>query len=349
MKNWDKTLVSPDTGLRQSLSIIDATGQQMAIVVDQERKLVGTLSDGDIRRWLIAGGTIEDTAGKVCNRNPTAASSQQSTDAILSLMRTRGIHQVPVIDDHGVVIGLATVDDYLQYEDREEPVIIMVGGLGSRMGALTQTTPKPMLPVAGKPILQLIVEQFRQQGFRNYFFAINYLGDQIHNHFGDGSAFDIKIEYVRETKRMGTAGALSLLPRRCETPVIVTNGDLLLREDFSAALNRHIEQNVDATVLVRDYQMQVPFGVIEECNGAVGAIVEKPIQTFKVNAGVYFLNPNVIDLVPRDIFFDMPELFNNCVGSGLKTSRHLINGYWLDIGRVPDYERAQREYAEIFK
>ena len=349
MVNWQNTLIEPEISIREALSTIDAAGRQMALVVDGQRHLIGTLSDGDIRRWLIGGGTIDDAAGMVCNLHPIKALDTATSDELLAMMRANGIHQIPVVTRDNVIVGLSTVDDYLQYREREEPVVIMVGGLGSRMGALTQSTPKPMLPVGGKPVLQLIVEQFAQQGFRHFYLAINYLGEQICDHFGDGSDFGVRIEYLRETKRMGTAGALGLLPHKPGTPIIVTNGDLLLKEDFAIALNRHYEQEADATVLVRDYQMQVPFGVIDEIDGAINGIVEKPVHTFKVNAGVYFLAPKVLDLVPTDSYFDMPDLFNKCISSDFVTSRHLINGYWLDIGRVADYERAQIDYAEIFR
>jgi dTDP-glucose pyrophosphorylase len=349
MKNWQTTLIRPDTTLRQALSAIDAAGRQMAIVVDESGRLVGTLSDGDIRRWLIGGGTIDQLAGEVCNRQPTTAPRTASPTELMAMMRARGVHQMPVVDETGHVVGLSTVDDFLQYPDREELVVVMVGGLGSRMGALTQATPKPMLPVGDKPVLQVIVEQFRQQGFRNFCFAINYLGDQIVSHFGDGSRFDVRIDYLREEKRMGTAGALSLLPPGITTPIVVANGDLLLREDFSRALDRHIEAEADATVMVRDYQMQVPFGVISETDGMIREIVEKPVHTFKVNAGVYFLNPCVLPLVPANSFYDLPDLFNTCVSAGMHTAAHSVTGYWIDIGQVADYERAQREYDEAFR
>ena len=349
MKNWESTLIAPATSLREALSIIDNTGRQMAIVVDQRKHLIGTLSDGDIRRWLIGGGTIDDLVDKVCNRNPITASASMSTDALIGLMRTKGIRQVPLVDGQNTVTGLSTVDDYLQCADREEPVVIMAGGLGSRMGMLTREKPKPMLPIAGRPILELIIEQFRNQGFRQFYLAVNYLGEQILSHFGDGTKFDVRIEYLEEKTRLGTAGALSLLPDKPETSLVVTNGDLLLKEDFSIALDRHIEQSVDLTVLARDYQMQVPFGVIDEVDGVINAIVEKPVHTFKVNAGIYFLEPKVLDLVPSDTFFDMPELFNQCVSCGMSADRQLLNGYWLDIGQPMDYQRAQNEFSEIFQ
>lgn len=349
MKNWIHTLIAPESSLREALSKIDATGRQIAIVVDEHRRLIGTLSDGDIRRWLIGGGTIDDPVGRACNHNPIKAPDTALHADLLPIMRAHGIRQIPIVTGNNTIVGLTTIDDYLHYNEREEPVVIMVGGLGSRMGVLTQSTPKPMLPIGGKPVLQLIIEQFEQQGFKEFYLAINYLGEQICEHFGDGGNFGVRIEYLREKKRMGTAGALNLLPRKLSTPIVVTNGDLLLKEDFAAALDRHKQQQADATVLVRDYQMQVPFGVIHEIDGSINEIIEKPIQTFKVNAGVYFLAPKVLKLIPANSYFDMPDLFNKCIHSKLPTSKHLINGYWLDIGRVADYERAQVDYAEIFR
>jgi dTDP-glucose pyrophosphorylase len=349
MISWEQTLLGPDESLRKALAVIDSGARQMALVVDPDRRLIGTLSDGDIRRWLIGGGTIEDRAGDVCTRTPIVGHSGTGKSSWLAVMRAHGIHQLPVLDDHQAVVDFITIDDFLTVQPRSETIVIMAGGLGSRMGALTQSTPKPMLPIGDKPVLHIIIDQFKEQGFSSFCLAVNYLGNKIIDYFGDGSDHGVVISYLSENKRMGTAGALSLLAEVPEHPVIVTNGDLLLKEDFAESLDRHVRNEADLTVLVRDYQMQVPFGVVREEEGAMVEIVEKPVHTFKVNAGVYILSPSVLGLIPKDSFFDMPDLVNNCVAKGLRTSSQRIEGYWIDIGQVSDYERAQREYREIFR
>lgn len=346
---WEQTLLGPDENLRTALSVIDNGARQMALIVDPNRRLIGTLSDGDIRRWLIGGGTIEDRAENVCKRAPIVGHSGMNKSELLAIMRSRGIHQLPVLDDRQTVVDLITIDDFLSVQARPETIVVMAGGLGSRMGALTQSTPKPMLPIGDKPVLHIIIDQFKEQGFSSFCLAVNYLGEKIVDYFGDGSEHGVAITYVSENKRMGTAGALSLLSEVPQHPFIVTNGDLLLKEDFAESLDRHVRDEADLTVLVRDYQMQVPFGVVREEEGAMVEIVEKPVHTFKVNAGVYVLSPSVLNLIPKDSFFDMPDLVNNCVAKGLRASSQRIEGYWIDIGHVSDYERAQREYGEIFK
>lgn len=346
---WEQTLLGPNESLRKALSVIDNGARQMALVVDPERRLIGTLSDGDIRRWLIGGGTIEDLAGDVCTKAPIVGRIGMNKTELLATMRAQGIHQLPVLDDCQTIVDFITIDDFLNIPERPETIVVMAGGLGSRMGTLTQSTPKPMLPIGDKPVLQIIIEHFKEQGFRSFCLTINYLGEKIVNYFGDGSDYGVNICYLFEKKRMGTAGALSLLNQAPEHPIIVTNGDLLLKEDFSTVLDRHVRDQADLTVLVRDYQMQVPFGVICEEKGSLVEVIEKPIHTFKVNAGVYVLSPKVLSLIPEDSFFDMPELVNKSIAAGLRTSSQRIEGYWIDIGQVSDYERAQREYAEMFR
>lgn len=347
MMSWEHTLVLEGQNLREVLSVIDRSGRQMALVTDDERRLIGTLSDGDIRRWLIGGGTIDDLAGQVCNRSPRTASEGIGRAALRKLLQDHGVHHMPMIDAGRRVVGLVGLEDLLVFPERPETVVIMAGGLGSRMGSLTRDMPKPMLPIDGRPVLQIILEQFRRQGFRRFSIAVNYLADCITGHFGDGRDFDVEIDYLREKKRLGTAGALGLIERTPQHPFVVTNGDVLMNEYFGDILDEHRSHAADITVMVRDYEMQVPYGVVEESDGNAASIVEKPVHSFKVNAGVYCLSPAVLRLVPENSYLDMPELFNAAVAADLKARIQRINGYWIDIGRVSDYERAKMEIGEI--
>lgn len=348
MKSWEKTLISPTTTVRSALETINEMGCQIALVVDESRHLLGTVSDGDVRRALLEGKTLTSLVKDVMHPTPTTVRDIDDRQARLAKMRRNALHQMPVLDGRGIVVGLETVDDYLVTPERDEWVVIMAGGLGSRLSELTRETPKPMLRVGSRPILETIVRRFVDQGFRNFYLAVNYKAEQIEAHFGDGTELNIRVEYLREEKRMGTAGALSLLPARPSKPFIVTNADLLTKENYGYMLDQHIEAGAEATMGVREYEMQVPFGVVVERDGRIQSIEEKPIHRFTVSSGMYVLSPQVLDLVPSDQFFDMPSLFDTMVAKGMATRTHRVNSYWLDIGRLPDFERANRDFDEVF-
>jgi dTDP-glucose pyrophosphorylase len=349
MIHWEQTLVGAGSSLRQALETIDRAGSQMALVVDAGRRLLGTLTDGDVRRGLLKGLRLDDPVAGAMHTAPTCARAGDSRQSILATMRRLGLHQVPVLDANGVVTGLATLDDFLVAQARENWVVIMAGGLGTRLEELTRETPKPMLRIGSRPLLETILRGYAEQGFSRFYFAVNYKAEQIEAHFGDGRAFDVEVRYLREQQRLGTAGALSLLPERPACPVVVTNADLLTKEDFGRMVDLHVDSGAEATMAVRDYEMQVPFGVVRERDGRIEAIEEKPTQRFVVSAGMYVLSPQALDLVPRDRFFDMPSLFTAMVERGLRTRCHAVNGYWLDIGRLHDYERANLDFDEVFR
>ncbi len=349
MKGWEQTLVSAETSLREALETIDRGGCQIALVVDGERRLLGTLSDGDARRGLLRGLALADKVTAAMHKAPTCASLGENRHAILATMRRLGLHQIPVLDHEGKVVGLETVDDYFATPARENRVIIMAGGLGTRLEELTRDTPKPMLKIGSRPLLETMVRSYAEQGFRHFYLAVNYKAEQIEDHFGDGASLGVEIRYLRERERLGTAGALSLLPEIPAQPMIVTNADLLTKEDYGRMVDRHVESGADATMAVRDYEMQVPFGVVRERDGQIESIEEKPVQRFVVSAGMYVLSPQVLRLVPAVQFLDMPTLFDAMVKHRLRTRCHPIDGYWLDIGRLPDFERANVDFAKVFR
>lgn len=349
MRNWQESLIGPDTPLREALATIDRVGCQIVLIVDDQRRLVGTLSDGDVRRGLLRGMTLTDKVTVAMHSNPTCARVGDDRRSILATMRQLGLHQIPVLDMRGVVVGLEVIDDFLVAPARDHWVVVMAGGMGSRLKELTQNTPKPMLKVGSRPILETILRSYAEQGFRRFFLAVNYKADQIEQHFGDGSSLGVEVRYLREQQRMGTAGALSLLPERPALPLIVTNADLLTRENYGYMVDQHVESGADATMAVRDFEMQVPFGVVRERDGIIETVEEKPVQRFVVSGGIYVLSPAVIDLVPCGQFFDMPSLFEMLVRQGMRARSHHIDGYWLDIGRMPDYEQANMDFPEVFR
>jgi dTDP-glucose pyrophosphorylase len=349
MKDWQKALITPQMTLRDALLTIDEATSQIAVVVDERGRLLGTLTDGDARRGLLRGLTLNDPISEVMHFNPICVRETDSRHSVIGLMREKGLHQIPMVDADGVVVGLEVVDDFLVTRTRENWVIIMAGGLGTRLKELTQNTPKPMLPVGPKPLLETILLDYASQGFRKFYLAVNYRAEQIEAHFGDGSKFGVEVRYLHERERMGTAGGLSLLPDVPEAPFIVTNADLLTNQDFGDLVRRHAETGADATMAVRNYEMQVPFGVVQEDNGCIHAIVEKPVQRFTVSAGIYVLSPQVLSLIPENCYFDMPSLFEEIFRVGMKARCYSIDGYWLDIGRLDDYNQANVDFAKVFK
>lgn len=349
MKAWEQVLIGPDADLRQALVTIDGAGTKVALVVDSARRLLGTVTDGDIRRGLIRGLELSDHVSEVMQRQPITASAHQPRDEILSLMRQRGVHQVPIVDDAGVVVSLETVDDFIVPALRDNLVVVMAGGLGTRLKELTHTTPKPMLRVGNRPILETILRSYLDQGFHRFCLAVNYKADVIEAHFGDGRGLGASISYLRETTRMGTAGALSLLDDPPKEPVFVTNADVLVKLDYVEMLEAHIASRSVATMAVREYEFQVPYGVVREDDGAIRRIEEKPVHRSLVSAGVYVLSPEVVRLVPRGQQFDMPALFDEVLVRGLPARCYRVSGYWVDIGRIGDLQKANEDFPGIFK
>jgi choline kinase len=275
-------------------------------VVDSENKLLGTVTDGDIRKAILAGKDLDITAGEAMRSQPITSASKTPRATILKLMREKRIHQMPLLDDQGRVVDVLTVDDMIGAAQKPNAVVIMAGGLGTRLHPLTEETPKPMLKVGGKPILETIIQSFIDQGFTNFFVSVNYKANIISEYFGDGSSLGAKINYLHEKSRLGTAGGLSLLPRDIHAPIIVMNGDLLTRISVDALLDFHERESAVATMVVREDHYQVPYGVVEVDGTQIVGVEEKPIQRHLVNAGIYVISQDGLNNIPGDTFYDMP-------------------------------------------
>ena len=338
-----------DSTIINALSAINSGSVKIALVVDSDNKLLGTLSDGDIRRALLGKKTLNETIENVYFKNPTTANKGSSKEDLLHLCLINGIAQVPVVDEDRKVIDLFIIDDGLQKKQHENHVVLMVGGLGTRLRPLTENTPKPMLKVGGKPILETIVKRFVEDGFTNITMCLGYKSNVIQDYFRDGSGFGANIDYIVEEKRMGTAGALTLLEKRLDNPFFVMNGDLLTDINFEKMLDFHVEHNSKATMCVREYDIEVPYGVVNVANENITSIIEKPIHSFFVNSGIYLLEPDCIDLIPDNKFYDMPTLFEELIAAKEKIISFPLQEYWLDIGKIADYERANIEYFSKFK
>lgn len=349
MKTWEQVLVGPRATIREALLKIDSAGTQIALVVDLQRRLLGTLSDGDIRRGLLKGLSLSEPVEKCMYQTPTTVRAGESREMLISLMRREGLHQVPIVDADNTVVGLEIVDDFLVLQARQNWVVLMAGGLGTRLKELTQAIPKPMLKVGDRPLLETIMRSYIDQGFRRFYLAVNYKADVIEDYFKDGAALGVEIRYLRESKRLGTAGALSLLPELPTEPLFVANGDLLMKVGYQDMLEGHVEARATATMAVREYEFQIPYGVVREEDGSIYRIEEKPIHRSLVNAGTYVLSPEAVEVVPKNSLFDMPMLFEELILRGRRTYCHKVRGYWLDIGHMSDYQKANDDFPGIFE
>lgn len=338
--------LGPDQKISDAIACIDASGGEIALVTDEAGRLKGTITDGDIRRAILRGCTLESLAGDIMNSDPRVVVKGTRVAEIAARMRQEHVGQMPIVDGRGVVVDLVLAGEIFNPVPGKHPVVIMAGGLGTRLRPITESIPKPMVPIGGRPILEVIIEQFASQGFRWITLCVNHLAEVIEGHFGDGRAFGVDIEYVREAKRMGTAGALSLVSPTPSMPVIVMNGDVLTALNFGQLLAFHYENGALATMGVNHFQYEIPYGVVDIKNHNIHGFVEKPVFDFFVNAGLYVVSPQVFDCVPEGEFFDMPSLFDQ-----LEPSQKMafpIHEYWLDIGRHDDLDRASREYETVF-
>jgi len=348
MKNWRDVSLRPEQTIRAALEVIDQGGIQIALLTDENDCLQGVVTDGDIRRGILQGVDLTDPVSTVMNDTPVTAPPQVDRQDLLETMRSRRIHQLPLVDRNGRVVGVEVLDDLLTPESRPNPVVLMAGGLGTRLRPLTEDTPKPLLKIGDRPILETILEGFISHGFHRFYLCVNYKSGMIEDYFGDGSDWDVDITYVHEEERLGTAGPLSLLPERPDQPFFVMNGDLLTKLNFAHLLDFHHDHESLATMCVREYDMQVPYGVIETDQHRMKGLKEKPVQQYFVNAGIYVLEPEALDYVPAGSFYDMPDLFEDILEDDRPATVFPIREYWQDIGRKEQFERANGEYDEVF-
>ncbi len=350
---FQKNLVAPDASIRRTLMIIDGHGVPIGLV-HENGKLIGTVTDGDVRRGLLAGVTLDEAVTKVMNPTPITIPAGTSDAAALRLMQTRSILYVPTIDDTGRIVDLKVFKNLQPGRVRENTlVLLMAGGLGTRLRPHTETVPTPMLEVGGKPILETIVEQFVDQGFTDLLISVNYRKEMVQDYFTDGQKWGARIRYVEEDEPRGTAGALALLPERPSRPMIVMNGDVLTRVSFNHLVKFHAEHGAAATMCVREVPLTVPYGVIEADGINLTAIVEKPKNNVLINAGIYALSPDAFDVLPQETRFDMPDLFAKI----LETSRERgtppptvfpLWEVWNDIGTEGDLEKGRQKHAKFF-
>ena len=346
--DWRKCCVDEISSLRHAMEVINAASMQVALIVDEECHLKGILTDGDVRRAILRGESLETPIANIMHTDPLVFFAEDSRSYVIRRMQKNKIHQAPLLDAEGKILELYLLDELLFKERRSNIVLLMAGGLGTRLRPLTSDIPKPLLKVGDKPIMETILMSFIENGFSKFYFAVNYKSEMIEQYFGDGSRWDVEIHYLYEKKRLGTAGALYLLPKNLKEPIIVMNGDLLTKVDFGELLAHHLSENAIATMGVREYSWQIPYGVIGVEKNHILTIQEKPVHHCYVNAGMYVLSPEAVQYVSSEDYLDMPDLFRSLIAEEKKTTVYPIRGYWMDIGQMDDFLQAQGDYAEIF-
>lgn len=345
----DNYCIGSNSTIKEAMEVIDKDLTGAALVVNERNELVGTITDGDIRRAMLKGFSINDDIEKAYCKNFKYVTEKCSKKKAKDYMLVNNIRQVPVVNIDKKLVDLYFLDDVLSFDKKDNYVFILAGGLGTRLRPLTETLPKPMLRVGDKPILELLIEQFKEYGFRNFIISINYKGEVIEKYFKDGNAFGVNIEYIKETKKLGTAGSIALAKEKLTRPFIVINGDILTGIDFEKFLQHHIENNFNITVGVRNYEINVPYGVVVTDNMIIESLEEKPTYNFHISGGVYVVNPEVVKYIVEDEVYNMTDLIDDAISNKYTTGIYEISEYWKDIGQMEDYRKANVDIHKFFK
>jgi len=348
MNNWRQIAVSPESTLLDVMQVIDKGVKQIALVVEENDHLIGTVTDGDIRRALLKGHSLDSFVTDCMNTSPMTGLEGENPTTWQRLMQKNSLRILPILTAQGCVTQIEQLSFPLE-SIKENQVIIMAGGLGSRLHPLTLNNPKPLLEIGNRPILETIIKNFTEQGFYKFSLSINYQGQKIKDFLEDGEKFHAQIDYLQEKKRLGTAGALSLLKEKPERPMIVMNGDILTKVDFNRLLEFHQQQNNLLTMCIREYSYQIPYGVVEQNNHIISGIKEKPRNYYQINAGIYILNPEVLNMIEKNNYIDMTQLIEILLKKKHRVGSFPLTDYWLDIGRMEDFERAHEEFFDVFE
>lgn len=342
---WRTAILPLGSTIQQAIFSLESSSTQIVLVVSEGNRLAGTLTDGDIRRAFLKGLKLDSVIDDVIHRSPLAVPPDMSRDLVLQLMQINKIHQLPIVDKQGSVVGLHLWDTIIAPKAIANMMLIMAGGKGTRLRPHTENCPKPMLEVVGKPMLQHIIEKAKVDGFQNFVISLHYLGHMIEEHFGDGSKYGVRIDYLKEDAPLGTAGCLSLLPNIPELPFIVTNGDVLTDIQYNEFLDYHNRHGASATMAVRQYEIQNQFGVVRTKGVDIDGFEEKPVYRSHVNAGIYVLEPCVLKHLEYQQHCDMPMLFERIKENSGRTIVYPMHEPWLDVGRPEDLIKANSELS----
>ncbi len=348
-RDFRSVLVPPTATIQETIRVMDAGAMAVALVVDTGGHLLGTVTDGDVRRGLLRGLRLEDRVEQVMHPNPITARQGSPREDVLRVMRQREIEHIPIVDESGTVVGLELLGDLIgRPREKENWVVVLAGGLGTRLRPLTERTPKPLLKVGDRAVLEVLIEQVASYGFRNFLVAVNYQAEMVERYLGNGDGLGVNIRYLREPFPLGTVGAARLAQAELTRPFLVVNGDLLTKVNFEHLLEFHEIQKFDITIGAKEYEVRIPYGVVRLSNGEICALDEKPQETHLVNAGIYALDPTVVALIPEARLYDMTDLIQAALSANRRVGCFPIHEYWLDIGAPKDYEQARRAYREQF-
>jgi dTDP-glucose pyrophosphorylase len=341
-----RTMFSPRRSISEAVLHLNDAGTGVLVLCEEDGRLVGLLTDGDVRRAMLRGISFGGHCGSIATLSPVVVSPDVPAVEALRLMNERDINQLPVVDPQdGKVVGLLLRRDLVTEEQLAVAAVVMAGGFGTRLLPLTSDIPKPMLPVGDRPLLERTIEKLRDAGIRRVNVTTHYLPEKITSHFGDGQSYGVDIAYVTEDRPLGTAGGLGLLPEQ-EEPLLVVNGDILCTVDFRDLVSYHRKNRADITVCVRKHEVKIPYGVVE-CEGPrLLRLKEKPSVSVLVNAGIYLLEPSVRRFIPQGERFDMTDLIGRLLANGRPVASYPIVGYWLDVGQHDDYRKAQSDFVE---
>lgn len=339
-EKWREAVLPENTTIQVVISNLDKVAIKIVLVVNESGEFQGTISDGDVRRGLLRGLDLKSSIESVVFRNPLVVPPEVSRDTVRQLMILNKVQQIPVVNEQNNVVGLHLWDEITLSPVRPNLMVIMAGGKGTRLRPYTENCPKPMLQVAGKPMLEHIIERAKLEGFSQFVLAINYLGHLIEDHFGNGDRFHVRIDYLKEEVPLGTAGALGLLDPHPELPLLVTNGDVLTDIHYGELLDFHSHYNAAATMAVRVHEWQHPYGVVNTDGIDIIGFEEKPVHRTHINAGVYALEPDVLNSIEINSHCDMPTLFERLQSKAKRTAAYPIHEPWLDVGRPEDLNKA---------
>lgn len=344
LENISHLTISPSDSLETVLLKLDQGAYGFVLVTDSSECLLGTITDGDVRRSLLSG-LERKQAHQIMNKNPRTLPVSRIADAAVFLVQNR-LSFVPIVSAEGHLKAVSVTSLNPGRRLDEVCVVIMAGGRGSRLGALTDKVPKPLIQIKGKPVLQRLVEKFREEGFRNFIFCLNYLSEMIKDYFGDGKDLGVDISYVTEDRPMGTGGALSLIKTGKFKRFLLSNSDVLISDSYREILEFHEKENALGTMVVRNYEVEVPFGVVEINGNDIRSFQEKPTFNYFINAGLYSFESEAIKHIPKNSFFDMPVLFNILSKENKRTRIFPLKGNWIDIGNPSDLEKAEEHVEE---
>ncbi|MDP3651335.1 MAG: nucleotidyltransferase family protein [Rhodoferax sp.] len=340
---WRNAIIPAHATIQQAISNLDQVAIKIVLVVNGRDELEGTISDGDIRRGLLKGLDLNSPITNVIHRNALVVPPDMGRELVKQLMVANKIQQIPAVDEHHRVVGLHLWDEIATPPIRPNLMVIMAGGMGTRLRPHTENCPKPLLLVAGKPMLEHIIESAKLEGFSQFVLAIHYLGYMIEDHFGNGERMGVRIDYLREQSPLGTAGALGLLNPRPESAFVVTNGDVITDIHYGELLDFHLRHNAAATMAVRVHEWQHPFGVVQTDGVEIVGFEEKPVARTHINAGVYALDPDTLNALACEARCDMPTLFERLQAQAKRTVAYPMHEPWLDVGRPDDLVAAKNK------